>query len=86
MYKTLIIFLLFQLTFIARAQYQTNTYNLGTDYYLNQFLQEIILTHSVEVSGYNHNVLSGFLSLRIGLCSVGDGIVRFKNFIYKPIK
>ena len=41
---------------------------------------------SVEVSGLHHNVLSGFLSLRIGLCSMGDGTVKFKNFIYKPIK
>jgi len=34
----------------------------------------------------NHNALSGFLSLRIGLCSIGEGNVRFKNFIYKAIK
>jgi hypothetical protein len=27
-----------------------------------------------------------FISLRIGLCSVGDGKVTFKNFKYKPIK
>ena len=41
---------------------------------------------SVEVSGLHHNVLSGFLSLRLGLCAIGDGTVRFKNFMYKPIK
>jgi len=41
---------------------------------------------SVEVSSLNHNALSGFLSLRIGLCSIGEGNVRFKNFIYKAIK
>jgi len=41
---------------------------------------------SLEVSAYHHNVLGGFLSLRIGLCSMGNGQVRFKNFIYKPIK
>lgn len=40
---------------------------------------------SVEVSGLNHNVLSGFMSLRIGLCSMGNGSVKFKNFRYKPI-
>jgi xylan 1,4-beta-xylosidase len=44
------------------------------------------IENSAEVSSYNHNVLSGFLSLRIGLCSIGNGIVKFKNFIYKPIK
>lgn len=40
---------------------------------------------SVEVSALHHNVLSGFLSLRIGLCSMGKGLVRFKNFTYKPV-
>ena len=44
------------------------------------------IENSEEVSCYNHNVLSGFLSLRIGLCSFGDGIVKFKNFLYKSIK
>jgi beta-xylosidase len=42
--------------------------------------------NSIEVSAYHHNVLSGFLSLRIGLCSMGEGTVKFKNFVYKPIK
>jgi xylan 1,4-beta-xylosidase len=41
---------------------------------------------SLEVSALHHNVLGDFLSLRIGLCSMGDGKVRFKNFIYKPIQ
>ena len=44
------------------------------------------IENSAEVSCFNHNVLSRFLSLRIGLCSIGDGIVKFKNFAYKPIK
>jgi len=44
------------------------------------------IENSVEVSGYNHNVLSGFLSLRLGLCAMGDGDVKFKNFTYTPIK
>ncbi len=44
------------------------------------------IENSIEVSSYNHNVLGGFLSLRLGLCSIGDGKVKFKNFIYKPIK
>jgi len=43
------------------------------------------IENSVEVSGYNHNVLSEFLSLRLGLCSIGDGDVKFRNFIYKPL-
>jgi xylan 1,4-beta-xylosidase len=44
------------------------------------------IENSIEVSSMNHNVLSGFLSLRIGLCSIGEGSVKFKNFKYKPIK
>lgn len=44
------------------------------------------IENSLEVSGMHHNVLSGFLSLRIGLCSMGEGKVTFKNFKYKPIK
>jgi beta-xylosidase len=41
---------------------------------------------SLEVSSYHHNVLGGFLSLRLGLCSIGDGKVKFKNFIYESLK
>jgi beta-xylosidase len=44
------------------------------------------IENSVEVSSLNHNVLGGFLSLQLGLCSMGNGKVRFKNFVYKPIK
>ncbi|HET9571063.1 MAG TPA: family 43 glycosylhydrolase [Bacteroidales bacterium] len=41
---------------------------------------------SIEVSSLNHNALSGFISLRIGLCSIGNGSVKFKNFKYQAIK
>ena len=44
------------------------------------------IENSVEVSSLHHNVLGGFLSLRLGLCSIGEGKVRFKNFMYTPIK
>lgn len=44
------------------------------------------IENSLEVSGKHHNVLGGFMSLRIGLCSVGEGKVTFKGFKYKPIK
>jgi xylan 1,4-beta-xylosidase len=43
----------------------------------------IKIENSAEVSSFNHNVLSGFMSLRLGLSSVGEGKVTFKNFIYK---
>jgi len=41
---------------------------------------------SLEVSSLNHNVLGGFLSLRIDLCSIEDGSVSFRNFRYKAIQ
>ncbi|MBB3188481.1 family 43 glycosylhydrolase [Microbacter margulisiae] len=44
------------------------------------------IENSFDTSCYNHNAFGGFLSVRIGLCSMGDGIVRFENFVYKPIK
>ncbi len=43
------------------------------------------IENSFEASAYHHNVLSGFMSLRIGLCSMGNGKVVFKNFEYKPL-
>ncbi|UII26832.1 family 43 glycosylhydrolase [Fulvivirga maritima] len=42
--------------------------------------------NSAEVSGLHHNVLSGFMALRIGLVSMGKGKVIFKDFKYTPIK
>jgi beta-xylosidase len=55
-------------------------------YYSIDGIQWNKIESSVEVSSLNHNVLGGFLSLRLGLCSMGDGIVKFKNFIYRPLK
>jgi xylan 1,4-beta-xylosidase len=43
------------------------------------------LENSLEVASYNHNVLSSFLSLRLGLSASGEGAVTFKNFTYRPI-
>jgi len=41
------------------------------------------IENSAEVSSFNHNVLSGFMSLKLGLSAVGEGSVTFKNFVYK---
>lgn len=41
--------------------------------------------NSFEASPYHHNILSGFMSLRIGLISMGEGEATFKNFQYKPL-
>jgi beta-xylosidase len=39
----------------------------------------------MEVSGYHHNVRGGFLMLRPGLYSAGNGEARFRNFRYKAL-
>lgn len=39
----------------------------------------------MEVSGLNHNVFGGFLSLRVGICSLGSGSVRLRRFSYRAI-
>lgn len=40
---------------------------------------------SLDISAFNHNALGGFMAVRIGLCSIGEGAVTFKNFVYKPL-
>ncbi|HEX8018192.1 MAG TPA: family 43 glycosylhydrolase, partial [Flavobacterium sp.] len=44
------------------------------------------IENSAEVSSFNHNALSGFMSLRLGLTSVGEGSVTFRNFVYSVVK
>lgn len=44
------------------------------------------IENSLETSGFHHNAFGGFLGIRIGLCSIGEGVVKFKNFKYQPIK
>lgn len=63
-----------------------NINNTVDMYYSVNGADWIKIENSVEVSAYHHNVLSDFLSLRIGLVSMGEGKVRFKNFKYEPIK
>ena len=45
----------------------------------------IKIENSLEISGFHHNAFGGFLAVRIGLCSMGEGSVKFKNFKYIPI-
>ena len=65
-----------------RLENRNNTMDM---YYSLDGNDWIKIENSAEVSAYHHNVLSGFLSLRIGLVSMGDGKVRFSNFEYKPL-
>ncbi len=39
----------------------------------------------MEVSGYHHNVRGGFLMLRPGLYSAGEGAARFRNFTFSAL-
>lgn len=63
-----------------------NTGNIVDLYYSLDGEKWIKIETSLEVSGYHHNALNGFLSLRLGLCAMGEGNVTFKNFRYQAIK
>lgn len=39
----------------------------------------------MEVSGIHHNVFGGFLSLRLGIYSAGEGSIRLRDFSYRAI-
>lgn len=39
----------------------------------------------MEVSGLNHNVFGGFLSLRVAICSLGAGRLRLGQFVYRAL-
>jgi len=39
----------------------------------------------MEVSGLNHNVFGGFISLKVGIYSVGEGSVRLREFVYRAL-
>jgi len=63
-----------------------NIENTVDMFYSTDGVNWIKIETSIEVSSLNHNAFSGFLSLRIGLCSIGEGSVKFKNFKYQAIK
>lgn len=62
-----------------------NINNIVDMYYSTNGENWLKIENSLEVSGFHHNVLGGFLSMRIGLCSIGEGKVVFKNFEYENI-
>ena len=39
----------------------------------------------MEVSGMHHNVFGGFLSLKPGIYSAGEGTVRARDFRYRAL-
>lgn len=62
-----------------------NTNNIVDIYYSTDGTQWEKIENSLDVSAMHHNILSGFMSMQIGLCSIGEGTVTFKNFVYTPI-
>lgn len=54
-------------------------------YYSSDGMKWIKIANSFETSAFNQNAFGGFLSLRIGLCSVGKDKVTFKNFKYEAL-
>jgi beta-xylosidase len=63
-----------------------NVSNIVDMYYSTDGTKWNKIESSLDVSGMHHNVLSGFMSMRIALCSMGEGTVTFKNFKYQSIK
>ena len=61
----------------------SKTENTVDMYYRADGKQWVKIENSLEVSGMHHNVLSGFMSLKLGLCAIGEGKVTFKNFHYE---
>ncbi|MGV8837012.1 MAG: family 43 glycosylhydrolase, partial [Cellvibrio sp.] len=39
----------------------------------------------MDVTGYNHNVAYGFMSLRPAIYAAGKGKVRFSNLVYRAL-
>jgi len=64
----------------------TNRENVVTFHYSSDGQSWIQHPWQMEVSGYHHNVFGGFLSLRIGLFSAGNGEVRARNFVYRGLE
>ena len=51
----------------------------------NKFGNWLKIENSFEISGLHHNAFGGFMGVRIGLCSIGEGEVNYKNFKYSSI-
>jgi xylan 1,4-beta-xylosidase len=64
----------------------TNDENVVTYYYSHDGGKTWVRHGTrMEVSGLNHNVFGGFLSLKIGVYAVGDGAVTLRDFSYRAL-
>jgi xylan 1,4-beta-xylosidase len=61
----------------------TNHGNIVTFYYSRDGGQSWVKhPWQMDVSGYHHNVMGGFLSLKFGVYCTGPGDVKLRNFVY----
>ncbi len=63
-----------------------NIYNEINFFYSADGKEWFKMGRSLEVSGFNHNVFYGFLSLRAGIYAFGEGNAEFSNFVYKKLE
>jgi xylan 1,4-beta-xylosidase len=61
----------------------TNHANIVTFYYQRNGEAWIKHPWQMEVSGYHHNVLGGFLSLKFGVYCTGTGEAKLRDFVYR---
>jgi xylan 1,4-beta-xylosidase len=61
----------------------TNHDNIVTFYYARDGEAWVKHPWQMEVSGYHHNVLGGFLSLKFGVYCIGTGEVKLSDFVYR---
>ena len=39
----------------------------------------------MDVSGFHHNVMGGFLSLKFGVYCIGNGEAKLRDFVYRGV-
>ena len=61
----------------------TNQANIVTFYYRGNGEAWVKHPWQMEVSGYHHNVLGGFLSLKFGVYCIGTGATKLHDFVYR---
>ncbi|MET0814263.1 MAG: family 43 glycosylhydrolase [Pseudoxanthomonas sp.] len=65
----------------------TNDANIVTYHYSHDEGRSWTLHDTrMEVSGLHHNAFGQFLSLKVGIYSAGEGIVRLQNFTYRALQ
>lgn len=60
-----------------------NRHHLVNMFYSPDGRTWVKIENSAEISGLHHNALGGFLSVRIGLCSIGNGSIVYRHFKYR---